>query len=53
MYYLLNQIIVEKRILGIDDTDNKFNIPDYLNFLVIVDSTFPDNAPKILSKTNV
>lgn len=29
------------------------NIPEYITFLVILDSNFPFSPPKILSKTNV
>lgn len=50
-YYL--NIIIDKRILGIDNIDSDHNVPDYITFLIILDVSYPDYPPKILAKTNV
>ena len=44
-------IIIDKKIVKINVEDN--NIPEYITFLIIVDSQYPTSPPKILSKTNV
>ena len=38
-----------------NDKENKDSIPlpDYINFIFILDSNFPKNPPKVLSKTKV
>ena len=46
-------IIIDKRILGLDNTEMEHNIPEYITFLFILDITYPDYPPKILTKTNV
>lgn len=50
-YYI--NIIIDKRILGIEINSEDKNIPDFLTFLVIVDCFFPEKQPKILTKSNV
>lgn len=50
-YYI--NIIIDKRILGLDINTEDKNIPDFLTFLIIVDSFFPEQPPKILAKSNV
>jgi hypothetical protein len=50
-YYI--NIIIDKRILGLEMNFEDKNIPDFLNFLVILDSFFPEERPKILAKSNV
>ncbi len=50
-YYL--NIIIDKRILGLDNTEAEHSIPDYITFLFILDISYPDYPPKILAKTNV
>ena len=46
-------IIIDKRILALEINSEDKNIPDFVNFLLIVDSFFPEQPPKILTKTNV
>lgn len=36
-----------------DHEKDPIPLPDFLNFLVILDYSFPKNPPKILSKTTV
>ena len=50
-YYL--NIIIDKRILGLENTESEHSIPDYITFLFILDISYPDYPPKILAKTNV
>jgi hypothetical protein len=50
-YYI--NIIIDKRILGLDLNSEDKSMPDFLTFLVILDSFFPVERPKILSKSNV
>ena len=53
--------MIDKRTLNMENEgnnrkDNEKDIcplPDYINFLVILDWSFPKNPPKILSKTKV
>ena len=52
--------MIDKRTLNMENENNpkdneKDNcpLPDYINFLVILDWSFPKNPPKILSKTKV
>jgi hypothetical protein len=47
-------IIINRRVLLIPEisSDDK-NIPDYLTFMFILDSSFPEQPPKILLKSNV
>lgn len=49
-YYI--SIMVDKRILGLDNPEVEQNIPDYITFLFILDVNYPDVPPKILAKTN-
>ena len=49
-YYI--NIIIDKRILGLEN-NNDNNVPDYITFLFILDINYPDQPPKVLSKTNV
>jgi len=49
-YYI--NIIIDKRILGLDINAEDKNIPDFLTFLIIVDSFYPEQPPKILAKSN-
>jgi hypothetical protein len=46
-------IIIDKRILGLDFNSEEKNVPDFLTFLIILDSFYPEQPPKILSKCNV
>ena len=50
-YYI--SIIIDKRILNIDNPEIEKNIPDYITFLIILDTNYPESTPKILSKSNV
>ena len=50
-YYIT--IIIDKTCIGINLNENKFsNLPDIIKFLMIIDYNFPENPPKILSRTN-
>lgn len=50
-YYI--SIMVDKRIIGLENPEIEQNIPDYITFLFILDVNYPDSCPKILAKTNV
>jgi hypothetical protein len=50
-YYI--NIIIDKRILGLEINSEDKNMPDFVTFLLIVDSFFPEKPPKILTKSNV
>ena len=45
-------ILVDKRIIGIDDQKKKSQIPDIILFLLVLDPTYPDEAPKLVTKSN-
>ena len=45
-------ILIDKRIIGIDDTKKKAQIPDILIFLLVLDSNYPEEAPKLITKSN-
>jgi len=50
-YYI--KIIIDKNKIEINLNENKYsNLPNTIVFLIIIDYSFPDNPPKILSKTN-
>ena len=50
-YYI--KIIIDKNRIGININEDKYsNLPNTITFLIIIDYTFPENPPKILSKTN-
>jgi hypothetical protein len=53
MYIILIKIIVDKRILSLEEIEEHNSIPEFLTFLIIIDSTYPDSPPHVLSKTNV
>lgn len=44
--------MVDKRIIGIDDTKKKSKIPDIIIFLLVLDSNYPNEPPKIITKSN-
>ena len=51
-YYI--KILVDKEYLQIDQTNKNYSlIPDMIDFLIILDYSYPKNLPKILCKTNV
>lgn len=50
-YYI--NIIIDKRILGLEINSEDKNMPDFLTFLLIVDCFCPEKPPKILTKSNV
>ena len=51
-YYI--KVVVDKEYLQIDPTNKNYSlIPDVINFLIILDYSYPKNPPKILCKTNV
>ena len=45
-------ILIDKRIIGIDDTKKKSQIPGILIFLLVLDSNYPDEPPKFITKSN-
>jgi hypothetical protein len=45
-------ILIDKRIIGIDDTKKKSQIPDIIIFLLVLDSNYPEESPKLISKSN-
>ena len=48
------KIIVDKNYIAIDKTDKIYStLPDVINFLIILDYSFPEEPPKILCQTNV
>ena len=58
-YYELEQeyyvkILVDKEYLQIEPTNKNYSlIPDMINFLIILDYSYPKQPPKILCQTNV
>ena len=51
-YYI--KILVDKDYLNIGPTDKNYSlIPDMINFLIILDYSYPKQPPKILCQTNV
>ncbi len=46
-------VILDKRILDMEINSEDKNVPDFITFLMIVDASFPDAPPKILTKSNV
>lgn len=48
-YYI--KILVDKAKLNLQN--NNIDIPDIINFLIIIDITYPDECPKILAKSKV
>jgi len=48
-------IIIDKKKISFDiniETDNS-TVPDFITFLLIIDTQFPSSPPRILAKTNV
>ena len=43
-------ILVDKRIIGIDDQQKKSQIPDIILFLLVLDPSYPEEAPKLVTK---
>ena len=51
-YYV--KILVDKEYLQIEPTNKNYSlIPDMINFLIILDYSYPKQPPKILCQTNV
>ena len=51
-YYI--KILVDKEYLKIAPTSKNYSlIPDMINFLIILDYSYPKQPPKILCQTNV
>ena len=51
-YYI--KILIDKEYLNIDSTNKNYSlIPDMINFLIILDYSYPKLPPKILCQTNV
>ena len=49
-YYI--NILVDKRIIGIDVAKEKSKVPNILIFLLIIDDNYPDLPPKLITKSN-
>lgn len=51
-YYI--SFIIDKQLIKLNEneSDNP-TIPDFITFLTIFDCSYPDQRPKIVSKTNV
>jgi ubiquitin-protein ligase len=48
------KILVDKEYLKIDSTNKNYSlIPDMINFLIMLDYSYPKQPPKILCQTNV
>ena len=45
-------ILIDKRIIGIDDQKKKSQIPNILLFLLVLDPKYPEEAPKLVTKSN-
>lgn len=45
-------VMIEKNMIGIDSEAIKERVPQTLVFLIIIDNTYPDNPPKVLTKSN-
>ena len=45
-------ILIDKRIIGIDDQKKKSQIPNILLFLLVLDPKYPEEAPKLVTKIN-
>ena len=51
-YYI--KILVDREYLKIEKTNKNYSLlPDMINFLIILDYSYPKQAPKILCQTNV
>ena len=51
-YYI--KVLIDKDYLKIEKTNKNYSlIPDMINFLIILDYTYPKYPPKILCQTNV
>ena len=49
--YLID-VLIEKNIIGIDSEKAKERVPETVVFLIIIVQGYPENAPKILTKSN-
>ena len=51
-YYI--KILVDREYLKIEKTNKNYSLlPDMINFLIILDYSYPKQPPKILCQTNV
>lgn len=50
-YYI--NVAVSSKNLSLDAEKEKSKIPELISFLIILDSSYPERPPKILTKTNV
>lgn len=51
---MLFKIVIDKRSILLDvDSEKSSKVPDYIFFLLLIDPTYPDQPPKILTKSNV
>lgn len=48
---LINDDLINSQSLF--DNNKEVSIPDFINFVIIIDCTFPKKPPKVLLKTNV
>ena len=48
------KITINKNKINIDSTNKSYALlPDTITFLIVLDSTYPNEAPKIFCRTNV
>lgn len=45
-------VMIEKNMIGIDSEEIKERVPETLVFLIIIDNTYPEGHPKVLTKSN-
>lgn len=51
MAYYIN-LLVDKRIVGIDNAQEKSKLPNIIVFLIILNSNYPNEPPKLITKSN-
>lgn len=49
-YYI--NFMIDKRILGLDNSSLEEKTPDYITILFILNVNYPEDPPKVLSKSN-
>lgn len=49
-YYI--NFMIDKRILGLDNSSLEEKTPDYITILFILNVNYPEDSPKVLSKSN-
>ena len=46
------EVAIQKNIIGIDSEKITMKVPDTILFLIIVDPSYPEKPPKVLTKSN-